>query len=86
MRTFNTLFVPILALAGIPLVQGGPISYGLCQTGCNTLAVACYAGAGLVFGTVVAAPAAPAAALACNAGLGTCSATCATVALFAPTP
>lgn len=56
------------------------------MAGCNTLAVACYAGAGLTFGTVVAAAAAPAAALACNAALGTCCATCATVALFAPTP
>ncbi|KAJ7724508.1 hypothetical protein B0H16DRAFT_1736697 [Mycena metata] len=82
----KALLAPLLAFAAIPLVEGGPIAYGLCQTGCNTLAVACYAGAGLVFGTVIAAPAAPVAALACNAALGTCSATCATVALFAPTP
>ncbi|KAF7289020.1 hypothetical protein HMN09_01349900 [Mycena chlorophos] len=67
-------------------VQAGPLAYGICQTGCNTVAVACYAGAGLTFGTVVAAAAAPAAALACNAALGTCSAACATVALLAPTP
>ena len=50
------------------------------------MAVACYAAAGFTFGTVVAAAAAPAAILACNASLGTCSATCATVALLAPTP
>ncbi|KAF7345529.1 hypothetical protein MVEN_01571500 [Mycena venus] len=85
MRAFNIVFVP-LALAGITLVHAGPIAYGLCQTGCNAVAVACYAGAGLVFGTVVAAPAAPAAAITCNVALGTCSATCATVALLAPTP
>ena len=54
--------------------------------GCNTVAVACYAAAGAIFGTVVAAPAAPPALLGCNAALGTCSAACATVALFAPTP
>jgi len=54
-------------------------------TGCNTVAVACYAAAGVTFGTI-AAPAAPAAILGCNAALGTCSATCATVALLAPTP
>ncbi|PSR73874.1 hypothetical protein PHLCEN_2v10294 [Hermanssonia centrifuga] len=54
--------------------------------GCNSVVVACYAGAGLTFGTIVAAPLAPAAALACNVALGTCSAACATVALFAPTP
>ncbi|KAJ7604390.1 hypothetical protein FB45DRAFT_1039968 [Roridomyces roridus] len=82
---FTTLLAPI-ALVAVPLVQGGLISYGLCQTGCNTVVVACYAGAGLVFGTVVAAPAAPAAALACNAALGTCSATCAAVVLLAPIP
>ncbi|KAJ7604389.1 hypothetical protein FB45DRAFT_947191 [Roridomyces roridus] len=82
---FTTLLAPI-ALTAIPLVQGGLISYGLCQTGCNTVAVACYAAAGAVFGTVVAAPAAPAAVLACNAALGTCSATCATVVLLAPIP
>jgi len=58
----------------------------LLLAGCNTLAVACYAAAGLTFGTVVAAAAAPAAAMGCNAALGTCSATCATVALLAPTP
>ncbi|KAJ7780066.1 hypothetical protein DFH07DRAFT_1025822 [Mycena maculata] len=84
----NALSAPVLALAltALPLAHAGPVAYALCQTGCNTVAVACYAGAGLIFGTVVAAPAAPVAALACNAALGTCSATCATVALFAPTP
>lgn len=54
--------------------------------GCNTVAVACYAAAGATFGTVVAAPAAPAVIIACNVALGTCSTMCATVALFAPTP
>ena len=54
-------------------------------TGCNTVVVACYAAAGFTFGTV-AAPLAPPAIVACNAGLGTCSAACATVALLAPTP
>ena len=55
-------------------------------TGCNTVAVACYAGAGFTFGTVTAGVGVPAAILACNAALGTCSSACATVALFAPTP
>ena len=54
--------------------------------GCNVVAVACYAGAGATFGTVVAAPATPAVILGCNAALGTCSAMCAGVALLAPTP
>ncbi|KAK0232361.1 hypothetical protein EDD85DRAFT_956211 [Armillaria nabsnona] len=69
-----------------PQAYAGPIAYGICQTGCNTMAVACYAAAGATFGTVVAAAAAPAVILACNASLGTCSTACATVALFAPTP
>ncbi|KDR81157.1 hypothetical protein GALMADRAFT_136196 [Galerina marginata CBS 339.88] len=67
-------------------VSAGPIFYGICQTGCNAVAVACYAGAGATFGTVVAAAAAPAAILACNSALGTCSAACAAVTLLAPTP
>jgi hypothetical protein len=53
--------------------------------GCNTMAVVCYAAAGFTFGTI-AAPLAPPAIVACNATLGTCTATCATVALLAPTP
>jgi len=85
MKLFSlaTFIAPFYLVTG---VYAGPIAYGLCQTGCNTLAVACYAAAGFQFGTVVAAVGVPATILACNAGLGTCSAACATVALFAPTP
>ncbi|EPQ52605.1 hypothetical protein GLOTRDRAFT_46665 [Gloeophyllum trabeum ATCC 11539] len=84
---FYTIALPLLAaMASIPSTIAGPIAYGICQTGCNALAVACYAGAGFTFGTVVAAPAGPAAVLACNAALGTCSAACATTALIAPIP
>ncbi|TFK18913.1 hypothetical protein FA15DRAFT_602445 [Coprinopsis marcescibilis] len=74
---------PIFAF--VTLVHAGPIAYGICQTGCNAVAVACYAAAGCTFGTV-AAPAAPLAIIGCNSALGTCSTACATVALFAPTP
>ncbi|KJA16367.1 hypothetical protein HYPSUDRAFT_147795 [Hypholoma sublateritium FD-334 SS-4] len=80
---FSTLAI---ALASAASVSAGPIAYGLCQTGCNVVAVACYGAAGATFGTVVAAAAAPAAILACNSALGTCSAMCASVALLAPTP
>ncbi|KAJ3837244.1 hypothetical protein EV361DRAFT_845028 [Lentinula raphanica] len=84
---FTNILLPFLSvLAGMHNVQAGPIAYGLCQTGCNVVAVACYAAAGFTFGTIVAAPATPAVILGCNAALGTCSATCATVALLAPTP
>ncbi|KIK03653.1 hypothetical protein K443DRAFT_94727 [Laccaria amethystina LaAM-08-1] len=84
MRISTTLLLsPLLMVAN---VNAGPLAYGLCQTGCNTVAVACYAAAGFTFGTVIAAAATPAAILGCNAALGTCSATCATLVLFAPTP
>lgn len=81
-----TAVLAALAAIAITPVNGGPIAYGICQTGCNAVVVACYAAAGFQFGTVIAAAAAPATILACNAALGTCSATCATVALFAPIP
>ncbi|KAG1882509.1 hypothetical protein F4604DRAFT_1577418, partial [Suillus subluteus] len=70
--------------AAVPqVVVAGPLAYGICQTGCNGLAVACYAAAGFTFG--VALPAAPPVLIACNVGLGGCMAACAVVALT-PTP
>ncbi|KIK36068.1 hypothetical protein CY34DRAFT_811597 [Suillus luteus UH-Slu-Lm8-n1] len=68
----------LLTAAAVP-VFAGPLGYALCQTGCNGLAVACYAGAGFTFG--VALPAAPPVLLACNSALGGCMAACAVVAL-----
>ncbi|GAW03091.1 proteophosphoglycan 5 [Lentinula edodes] len=60
MRLTNVL-VPVLSvLAGLQGAKAGLIAYGLCQTGCNTVAGACYAAAGFTFGTVIAAPATPA--------------------------
>ena len=67
------------------MVVGGPLSYALCQTGCNSLAVACYASAGFVFGTVTAGAGTPAVIVGCNAALGFCMASC-IAAGFAPTP
>ncbi|KAG9312233.1 hypothetical protein JVU11DRAFT_7532 [Chiua virens] len=81
---FKSLTAITLAAAAVPLASAGPLAYAACQTGCNGLAVACYTGAGFVFGVTVVGG--PPAILACNAALGTCMATCATVALFAPTP
>ena len=54
----------------------GPISYAICQSGCNALAVACYTAAGSTFGTVTAGFGTPAAIIACNLGLGTCMSAC----------
>ncbi|KAH9935567.1 uncharacterized protein B0H18DRAFT_976291 [Fomitopsis serialis] len=87
----HTMKIPAALIAATALALAtpafaGPIAYGICQTGCNTVVVACYAAAGVTFGTVIAAPATPAVILGCNAALGTCSAACATIALFAPTP
>ena len=65
-------FVTLLA----SFCYAGPLSYGICQTGCNTVVVACYAGAGLTFGTVTAGVGIPAAAIACNSALGVCMAAC----------
>jgi len=74
----------LLAAAAVTPAMGGPLAYAACQTGCNGLAVACYTAAGFTFGvTIVGVPVAIAG---CNVGLGTCMATCATVALLAPTP
>ncbi|ROV87140.1 hypothetical protein VSDG_09989 [Cytospora chrysosperma] len=78
---------PIKILAILAMATGttaGPIAYGICQAGCAAVVTACYAAAGATFGTV-AAPAAPAAIVACNSAFGTCQAACAVVAL-APTP
>ena len=37
------------------IVDGGPLAYGICQTGCNALAVACYAAAGATMGVTFGA-------------------------------
>lgn len=62
----------------------GPMAYGICQSGCNAVAGACYAAGGAVFGTVTAGAGIPLAILACNSALGICMAAC-VAAGFAPT-
>ncbi|KAJ1531914.1 hypothetical protein ONE63_000557 [Megalurothrips usitatus] len=69
MRLLYLLVVAMLLLAAVaPPVQGGPAAYGVCQSGCNALAVACYLAAGSVMG-VGSVPA-------CNAALGVCMTAC----------
>ncbi len=63
----------------------GLAAYGACQTGCNTVWVACVAAAGGTAGVSTGGVAVPAAILACNAAQGVCMAACAGIAL-APTP
>ncbi|OSX60288.1 hypothetical protein POSPLADRAFT_1101192, partial [Postia placenta MAD-698-R-SB12] len=60
-----------LALMGASPVGAGPNAYGICQSGCNKVAVACHAAGGLQFGTVLAA-AALATIIACNPALEGC--------------
>ena len=79
------LFTALVFLALPGITDGGPVAYGICQSGCNALVVSCYASAGFTFGTVTAGAGAPAAIVACNAGLGTCMAAC-VAAGFAPAP
>jgi hypothetical protein len=74
-----------LLLVCIPSAQGGPLAYAICQTGCNSLVVACYAAAGFTFGTVTAGAGIPAVIVACNTGLGVCMASCVAAGL-SPTP
>ncbi|KAK4514397.1 Inositol-1,3,4-trisphosphate 5/6-kinase [Mucor velutinosus] len=71
------MYIYCLALLGfISLVSAGPLAYGICQTGYNTLAVACYAAAGLAFGTITAGAGVHAVILGCNAALGACMTGC----------
>lgn len=65
--------------------DAGPSAYGVCKTGCAAVVVACYAGAGAVFGTVSGGVGVPPAIVACNSAYGTCQAAC-WAALVAPTP
>jgi hypothetical protein len=60
----------------ITLVHGGPLAYGICQTGCNAVAVACYGAAGATFGTITLGAGVAPAIIACNCALGTCMAAC----------
>lgn len=82
MKLLIVLFV-IVCLA-IP-INSGPIAAALCSSGCAALVVACYAAAGVVFGTITAGLGTPPAILACNAAFGTCMASCA-AALVIPVP
>lgn len=81
-----TALLAALLLASLGPQQGdallfGLLGYGTCQSGCNAVAVACYAAAGFTFGTVTAGAGVPPAIAACNTALGTCMAACAVVAL-----
>ncbi|KAK3924972.1 Adenylosuccinate synthetase [Frankliniella fusca] len=71
------VLVLLAAAALLGSAAAGPAAYGICQTGCNALAVACYGAAGVVMG-VGSVPT-------CNVALGLCMAAC-VAAGAAPTP
>ena len=82
----SKLFLLGLTL-GILIAQtnAGILAYGICQTGCNAVWVACCAAAGGTAGVATGGVGVPAAILACNAAQGVCMAACAAIALT-PTP
>lgn len=52
MKSSAAIFVIVLLLASsLSPTTAGPIASAICYTGCNSLAVACYAAAGFTFGT-----------------------------------
>ena len=84
MKPLAALLLATALLAAAPGAQAGIIGilgYGMCQTGCNTVAAACYAAAGATFGTITAGAGVPAVIIGCNSALGVCMAACAAVAL-----
>ena len=68
-------YIVMLAMF-IQIAQSGAQVLGICQTGCNTLWVACVSAAGGVAGVSTGGAAVPAAILACNAAQGECMAAC----------
>jgi hypothetical protein len=82
-KSFATLLLFIVTF--LKLVSGGPAAYGICQTGCNAVTVACYAAAGCTFGVATAGAGVPVAIAGCNTGLGTCMLACIAAGCL-PTP
>lgn len=81
---FGVKLVVVLAML-IQIAQSGPLAYGICQTGCNAVWVACVTAAGGTAGVSTGGVGVPAAILACNAAQGTCMAACIAAGL-SPTP
>ncbi len=87
-KHLSPLFVALLLLAA-PADAGiisAIASYGVCQTGCNTVWVACVAAAGGTAGVSTGGAAVPAAILVCNTAQGVCMAACAGITIAAPVP
>ena len=72
----NAVIKIIIMFALFNTAHSGPLAYGICQSGCNAVWVACVAAAGGVAGVSTGGVAVPAAILACNAAQGVCMAGC----------
>jgi hypothetical protein len=84
MKLANIISTSITAFLIIPTADAEPLAYGLCQSGCAGVVMACYTAGGATWCATLAATA-PATILACNAAFGKCSAVCAAL-LLRPTP
>ncbi len=81
----NKIVVLLLMTMTLHQAQAGLLAYGICQTGCNAVWVACVAAAGGTAGATTGGVGVPAAILACNAAQGVCMAACVAAGL-SPTP
>ncbi|KAJ5726297.1 uncharacterized protein N7483_007654 [Penicillium malachiteum] len=77
-------FLSLGTLSLVPTVLAGPIGYAICQGGCSSVVMACYAAGGATLGATLGATA-PATIVGCNVAFGTCQAACAAV-LLTPIP
>ncbi|KAJ8059346.1 hypothetical protein OCU04_012303 [Sclerotinia nivalis] len=66
------------------MATAGPVAYGVCQSCCAIVVMACYSAAGFTWGATLGATAPPT-IIACNAAFGLCCAKCAGF-LVAPIP
>eukprot|EP00198_Chlamydomonas_reinhardtii_P006321 XP_001695657.1 hypothetical protein CHLREDRAFT_195841 [Chlamydomonas reinhardtii] len=71
------LALAILLATAFSATHAGPVAYGICQTGCNSVAVACYSAAGFTFGVPSWGDIA-----ACNVALGKCMSSCVAAGLW----
>ncbi|TDH72779.1 hypothetical protein CCR75_000535 [Bremia lactucae] len=76
MKKLSTALVLSAFVLAITKVTAGPLAYGICQAGCNAIAVACYAASGAVFGPITAGLGTVPAIVGCNSALGVCMASC----------
>jgi hypothetical protein len=79
MNTLALLLCAIVLMA--PYAKAGLFEYGVCQSGCAGITVACYGAAGFVFGTVIKSVDTPSAISFCNKTFGKCSAKCSSITL-----